>query len=238
MFKSSWFPPSIAEMGERLQIHAKAFLLKQKHWLVFGASGFLVSIPVFAQAPMVREFPIMSLILTLGWLGLGIVWFRRPKTSLWGDLIIGFTWSWLAGSIYWGWFRWEPIIHLPVEAIGLPFAFFALARGWGQVGNLFYLGSLLGTALTDVYFYLTGLMPHWRELMRVDPALYKPIFQDALAQMQTPWSAVCAITIVSLLSGLGIFGIRQNTLPWFAFSGAILSTLLVDGLFWVAATMA
>ena len=130
MFKSSWFPLSTTEISQRLQIYARAFLLKQKRWLVFGASGFLVSIPVFAQAPMVREFPLLSLILTLGWIGLGLAWFRRPKTSLWGDLMIGFSWSWLAGSIYWGWFRWEPIIHLPVEAIGLPFAFLALARGW------------------------------------------------------------------------------------------------------------
>lgn len=238
MFKSSWFPLSIAEISERLPIYVRAFLLKQKHWLVFGASAFLVSIPVFAQAPMVRAYPVISLILTLGWVILGIVWFKRPKTALWGDLILGFSWSWLAGSIYWGWFRWEPIIHLPIEAIGLPFAFFALARGWGQVGNLFYLGSLFGTALTDVYFYLTGLMPHWRELMRVDPALYKPIFQDALVQMQTPWSIVCAVVIVTVLAGMGIFGLKKRTLPWFAFSGAVLSTLLVDGLFWVVATMA
>ena len=238
MFNSSWFPPSFAQIGERLPIYVRAFLLKQKHWLVFGASAFLVSIPVFAQAPMVRAYPVISLILTLGWVILGIVWFKRPKTALWGDLILGFSWSWLAGSIYWGWFRWEPIIHLPIEAIGLPFAFFALARGWGQVGNLFYLGSLFGTALTDVYFYLTGLMPHWRELMRVDPALYKPIFQDALVQMQTPWSIVCAVVIVTVLAGMGIFGLKKRTLPWFAFSGAVLSTLLVDGLFWVVATMA
>jgi predicted membrane-bound mannosyltransferase len=81
-------------------------------------------------------------------------------------------------------------------------------------------------------------MPHWRELMRVDPALYKPIFQDALVQMQTPWSIVCAVVIVTILAGMGIFGLKKRTLPWFAFSGAVLSTLLVDGLFWVAATMA
>ena len=238
MFKSYWLPPSLAQIGERLPIYIRAFLLKQKNWLVFGASGFLVSIPVFAQAPMVRELPWLSLFLTLGWLALGIALFQRPRTNLWGDLILGFSWSWLAGSIYWGWFRWEPVVHLPIEAIGLPFAFFALARGWGQVGNLFYLGSLLGTALTDIYFYLTGLMSHWRELMRVDPALYKPIFQDALVQMQTPWGISCAVLIICVLLFLGIWSLKQKTLPWFAFSGAILSTLLVDGLFWVAAAMA
>ncbi|WP_246140446.1 DUF3120 domain-containing protein [Euhalothece natronophila] len=219
-------------------MYLRAFVLKQKSWLIFATSGFLVSIPVFAQAPMVRELPWLSLILTFGWVALGIILFQRPRSNIWGDLILGFSWSWLAGSIYWGWFRWEPVIHLPIEAIGLPFAFFALARGLGPVGNLFYLGSLLGTALTDVYFYLTGLMPHWRELMRVDPALYKPIFQDALLNMQTPWGMSCAVLIICVLLVLGIWSLKQNTLPWFAFSGAILSTLLVDGLFWIAAAMA
>ncbi len=225
-------------MSERLPIYLRAFLLKQKGWLLFGTSGFLVSIPVFAQAPMVRELPLLSLILTLGWVVLALVLFQYPRTQIWGDLILGFSWSWLAGSIYWGWFRWEPVIHLPIEAIGLPFAFFALARGWGQIGNLFYLGSLLGTALTDIYFYLTGLMSHWRELMRVDPALYKPIFQDALVQMQTPWGISCAVLIIGILLFLGIWSLKKKTLPWFAFSGAILSTLLVDGLFWIAAAIA
>lgn len=238
MFKSSWFPPSITQASERLPIYLRAFFLKQKSWLIFGTSGFLVSIPVFAQAPMVRELPSLSLILTLGWVVLAIVLFQYPRTQIWGDLILGFSWSWLAGSIYWGWFRWEPVIHLPIEAIGLPFAFFALARGWGQIGNLFYLGSLLGTALTDIYFYLTGLMSHWRELMRVDPALYKPIFQDALVQMQTPWGISCAVLIIGILLFLGIWSLQKKTLPWFAFSGAILSTLLVDGLFWIAAAIA
>jgi len=238
LFENPWWPLSLSQVGKRLPLEIKAFLLKRKHWVVFGAASFLVSVPVFAQAPMVRTMPWLSLILTLGWVALGIALWKRPKTALWGDLIIGFSWTWLAGSIYWGWFRWEPLIHLPIEAIGLPFAFFALARRWGEVGNLFYLGSLLGTALTDLYFYLTGLMPYWRELMQVEPALYKPIFQEALGKMGTPWGVICAIATVSLLLTIGIGAIKQQTYPWWAFGGAVLSTLLVDGLFWLATIMA
>ena len=99
MFNSSWLPPSISQVGERLTIYLRAFVLKQKSWLIFATSGFLVSIPVFAQAPMVRELPWLSLILTFGWVALGIILFQRPRSNIWGDLILGFCWSWLAGSI-------------------------------------------------------------------------------------------------------------------------------------------
>jgi hypothetical protein len=99
-----------------------------KTWQVFAAAAFLVSIPVFFQAPLVRYLPWFSLAMTAGWFGLGWTLIKRPSTKLWGDLLLGFSWSWLAGSIYWGWYRWEPLIHLPVEAIGLPFALWFLFR--------------------------------------------------------------------------------------------------------------
>ena len=150
-------------------------------WRVFGAASFLVSVPVFFQAPIVRLFPWVSLFLTLFWVILGWWLYKRPQTNWWGDIILGFSWSWLAGSIYWGWLRWEPLIHIPIEAIGVPFAIWCLSRGWGKIGNYFYLGSLLGTGVTDLYFYLTGLIPYWRKLMEIDPALVSPIFKSALA---------------------------------------------------------
>lgn len=207
-------------------------------WLVLAAAAFLVSVPVFAQAPMVRHLPWLSLLLTLGWCRLGMVLLKRPKTQLWGDLLLGFSWSWLAGSIYWGWLRWEPLVHLPVEAIGLPFALWGVWRGWGLVGNLFYLGSLFGTALTDMYFYLTGLIPHWREVMGVDPALATPIFQDAIAQVQTPWGVSCAIVLAFILLSVGLGSLQEQKCHWWAFGGAVLSTILVDSLFLVAASLA
>ena len=192
------------------------------------------------QAPLVRYYPEVSLGLTFFWVGLGVWLLKQEKISLWGDLLLGFSWSWLAGSLYWGWWRWEPLIHIPMEAIGLPFVLWGLYKGRGKVGNLFYLGSLLGTAITDVYFYLTGLIPYWRQLMTVelDPNLVAPIFDNALAQIQTPWGISWAIVLLNLLLAIGIYPLQKRVCHWWAFSGAVLSTILVDGLFWITASLA
>ena len=213
------------------------WITQKQTWLVFLAAAFLVSVPVFIQAPLVRLFPALSLLLTGGWVLLGFTFLSRPSTQLWGDLLLGFSWSWLAGSIYWGWLRWEPLIHLPVEAIGLPFALWCLWKGWGKVGNLFYLGSLLGTAITDIYFYLTNLIPYWRQLMQAEPELYPSIFQSAIAQMQTPWGTGWAVVLVVVLLAIGLRSLQKQQLHWWAFGGAVLSTIFVDGLFWLAATL-
>lgn len=209
-------------------------------WRVFFTASFLVSVPVFFQAPIVRLFPKVSLILTLFWVGLGWYLFQRPQGRWWGDIILGFSWSWLAGSIYWGWLRTEPLIHIPIEAIGLPFALWCIWRGWGKIGNFFYLGSLLGTAITDLYFYLVDVIPYWRELMTVDidPALASPILKAALAQVQTPWGISWAIVLVNILLGVSWWSLRKIELHWWAFAGAVLSTILVDSLFWIAAYFA
>ena len=207
---------------------------------VFWTAAFLVSVPVFMQAPLVRYYPEVSLGLTFFWVALGIWLLKQAKISLWGDLLLGFSWSWLAGSLYWGWWRWEPLIHIPMEAIGLPFVLWGLYKGRGKVGNLFYLGSLLGTAITDVYFYLTGLIPYWRQLMTVelDPNLVSPIFHNALARIETPWGISWAIVLLNLLLAIGIYPLQKRVCHWWAFSGAVLSTILVDGLFWITASLA
>ncbi|WP_041804222.1 DUF3120 domain-containing protein [Microcystis aeruginosa] len=207
---------------------------------VFWTAAFLVSVPVFIQAPLVRYYPEVSLGLTFFWVGLGVWLLKQEKISLWGDLLLGFSWSWLAGSLYWGWWRWEPLIHIPMEAIGLPFVLWGLYKGRGKVGNLFYLGSLLGTAITDVYFYLTGLIPYWRQLMTVElaPNLVSPIFHNALAQIETPWGISWAIVLLNLLLAIGIYPLQKRGCHWWAFSGAVLSTILVDGLFWITASLA
>lgn len=205
-------------------------------WQIFGASAFLVSIPVFVQAPLVRLYPEISLLSTIVWLAVSLILIFSQKTQVWGDLLLGFTGSWLAGSIYWGWMRWEPIWHLPVESFGLPFAVWCLNKSWGKVGSYFYLGSLFGTAITDLYFYLTGLMPYWRQVMRAEPELAMPIFQSAIGQIETSWGIVSAVVLIVVLLVVGLLGLRDRTLHWRAFSGAVLSTLLVDGLFWLAAS--
>ncbi|AFZ03554.1 hypothetical protein Cal6303_4654 [Calothrix sp. PCC 6303] len=207
-------------------------------FLIFGAAIFLVSVPVFVEAPLVRNLPWLSLSLTGFWLWLSLNLMSRSSTYLWGDLLFGFTWSWFAGAIYWGWLRWEPLWHLPVEAIALPFAVWCLRRNWGKVGNWFYLGSLFGTVLTDIYFYLVNLIPYWREVMQVEPEEAFPILQNALTQVHTPWGGAWAIVLMVVLLTVGIVPLSKKQPHWYAFSGAVLSTILVDMLFLVAAAIA
>jgi hypothetical protein len=210
----------------------------QKTWLVFAAAVFLVSVPVFVEAPMVRSLPGLSLAMTGFWVWLSFKLMSRPQTYLWGDLLLGFSWSWLAGAIYWGWLRWEPVWHLPVESIGLPFALWCLAKNWGKVGNSFYLGSLFGTCLTDVYFYLVDLMPYWRQIMKADGHGASQILQNALAQVETPWGEAWALVLALTLLTVGILSLGEKQRHWYAFSGAVLSTILVDSLFLLAAAIA
>jgi hypothetical protein len=207
-------------------------------WQVLGAAAFLVSVPVFLEAPLVRHCPVFSLLLSGMWALLALMLRKRPQTELWGDLLWGFAWSWLAGSIYWGWLRWEPLVHLPIETIGVPFALWGLRRNWCAVGHLFYLGSLLGTAATDLYFYLTGLMPYWRQVMVVDPALAPLAFQSAMAHIQTPWGVGCAIALGTVLLAVGLRSLQKQQVGWWAFGGAVLSTIVVDGLFGLAVSVA
>jgi hypothetical protein len=215
-------------------------------WGLFGVAAFLVSIPVFVQAPLVRQWPWTSLFLTLGWVAFGYALRRKATTALYGDLILGFSLSWLAGSIYWGWFRWEPLVHLPIEAIAVPIAIWAIIRQRYLVGALFYLGSLWGTAVTDLYFYVVHLIPYWRQVMQVEPEGAFPILREALQHMQTPWGILWVGLLVSVLcvsgllpfSQLNVFKGDHTGLHWWVFSGAVMSTLLVDGLFWLAARFA
>jgi hypothetical protein len=216
----------------------QTFIATPQHWRFFGAAAFLVSVPVFLQAPLVRSLPILSLGLTMLLAAVAYRLRARAQSRLWGELLMGFTWTWLAGSLYWGWLRWEPLWHLPIESIGLPFALWGMARQNHKVGNLFYIGSLFGTVVTDVYFYLVGLVDHWRALMQVDDQAVQPIFQAAIAQVLTPWGIACAGMLVGLLFAVSLLPLLSQRLHWWTFSGAVLSTILVDGLFWFAACCA
>jgi hypothetical protein len=213
-------------------------ILGMGHRAALWIAVFLVSVPVLFQASLVRWRPELSLALTAGWLMLALYLCRSPKTRSLGDLLVGFTWTWLAGSIYWGWLRWEPLFHLPIEAIGLPLAIACLARRQAMIGSWFYLGSLFGTVVTDVYFYITNVIPHWRQLMIAEPDWVHPIFQAAIANVTTPWGVIWGLTLAGLLIVVGAMPLQMRQPCYWAFSGAVLSTLLVDGLFLVAAIAA
>ena len=204
--------------------------------LTLWAAIFLVSVPVFFQAPLVRSLPVVSLVGTIVWSWLSLYLSQRKRTQHWGELLTGFTWTWLSGSLYWGWLRSEPLWHLPVEAIALPLALWGLKKNWCSIGIWFYLGSLFGTTVTDTYFYTIDLIPAWRQIM-VNPEQADVIFHAALMQMNTPLGWSWAIGLLSLLTATGLVSLRLGTLPALAFSGAVVSTILVDGLFWIAALL-
>jgi len=146
----------------------------------FAIAVFLVCVPVFIEAPLAQYFPVWGLLATVPWLVASSLLLRRKATALWGDLLLGFTGSWLAGSLYWGWFRSEPLLHLPIEAIALPLPIYLICRQRWLAGSWFAIGSFLGTAVTDLYFYLTGLIPYWRNLMRSPADMAGPILHDTL----------------------------------------------------------
>jgi Protein of unknown function (DUF3120) len=215
---------------------AKAQSIPQ-NWQVFAAAVFLVSVPVFFEAPLVRYLPEASLVGTLLWFGAGLFLKRNPKLALWGELLVGFSWTWMAGSLYWGWLRMDPMLHLPVEAIALPIALIGLQRNWCRVGQSFYLGSLFGTIVTDLYFHVVGLIPAWKQIM-LNPSESALVLQSALTLVYTPWGLAWAAILTMVLLFVASVGLVGRRVEWLAFSGAVLSTLLVDGLFWLAAVLA
>ena len=138
---------------------------------------------------------------------------------------------------------------MPVEAIALPVAIWGLWRGFARVGNYFFMGSLFGTAITDLYIHNVNLLPQWRAAMQLNASdlALQAAMQEAMVKMQSqPGLASAAILGLVLLS-VGLFGACQGSilagqvkLPWWAFSGAVLFTLVVDSLFglgaWLEAT--
>lgn len=216
---------------------ATASLLQ--HWRVWFTSLFLVSVPVFFEAPLVRYAPWLSLICTVGWLAIAKHLQADPKSKTWGSLIWGFSLTWLCGSLYWGWLRWEPAYHVPVEALALPWAIWATRQDSYRVGGWFYIGSLLGTAITDFYFYITHLFPHWQALMQVesDVSLATPILKNALALVETPWGMIWACILAALLLIAGNKAMRSTQLGYWAFGGAVLGTIFVDLLFFAVAIL-
>ena len=90
-------------------------------------------------------------------------------------------------------------MHLPIEALGLPMVIILMRYGKAKIGNYFYLGSLLGTAITDVYFYCVGLIPYWKALMMRPPAEAGGILHSALLRMETYQGVGCAIVLLTLL---------------------------------------
>ena len=233
MLSESSHQPKLAE-----QLALPSDQTRSERRAAFLAAVFLVSVPVFVQAPLVRLQPWLSLVITLVWFLGGLYALRQETIRFWGDLAIGFSWTWLAGSLYWGWLRENPYIHLPIEAIGLPIVLVLISQQRLKIGSYFYLGSLLGTAITDLYFYWVDLIPYWQQVMQVEPTAVGSILQAALLQIENPIAVIRAFGLLSVLVFVGTLAIKSSKTHWWAFAGAVLSTILVDALFLLAATLA
>jgi hypothetical protein len=203
-----------------------------------GIAALLTLGPVFLQAPLVRVAPMAAALCTAPLLLLALVAARHPDPARQrlGILLVGFTGSWLGGSLFWGWCREHPFLHLPIEAFALPLAVGGLRTRW-RIGAMFYLASLLGTALTDGLIALTGLMPFWPPVVQASPEAAASLLQQAARSLLHPTPVV-----VLLLSGVWI-----GQLAWRLKAGdearrvaaaTLASTLLVDGVFLGAALLA
>lgn len=206
-------------------------------WHGVALGILLVSVPVFFEAPLVRTLPWLAVALTGIWAWGSVHLMRSPQTRFVGDLLLGLSWSWLAGAIYWGWFRWEPFWHIPIESVGLPFALWGIWRGWCKVGHYFYLGSLLGTAATDLYFYRMRLMPYWRQLMQAAPEQSLAIIRAGFQQVQTQEGLMAAAAFTTILLALAWWGWRHSEVHYWVVGGTLIGTVLVDGLFVVLASV-
>ena len=202
------------------------------------ASGLLVTLPVFLQAPWVRLAPFSAVLFTVPLLaiGLGLGHHRDQRLRHAGALLVGFCGSWLGGCLFWGWFRLHPIWHLPLEAFALPLALTGLQGRW-RLACGFYLGSLLGTAATDGAMALSGVMHLWPEVLNASPAAAPQLLQAAARQVLEPQSLLlvtsCALVLIQLCRWLWQQGeVGRIT------SSALATTLAVDGLFLVAALAA
>ena len=204
----------------------------------------LVVLPVFLQAPWVRLHPFTATLFTIVLLtvGLNLQLNSRGMRAEIGSLLVGFSGSWLAGCLFWGWLRAHPLLHLPIEAFALPLAVTGLNSRW-RLACGFYLSSLLGTACTDLMMLATGVMPFWPQV--VSAPLHEAGLQlhDAAMQLMRPQSL---ILLASAASGILLTArlLRQRSqadpdvqdVSGMAAS-VLTTTLWVDGLFLAAALL-
>jgi hypothetical protein len=198
----------------------------------------LVSVPVFLQAPLVRVAPLAAAMVTvpLVAVGVGLERFGRGPWQPLGPLLVGFSGSWLAGCLFWGWFRLHPVCHLPLEAFVLPLAVAGLGGRW-RLAGAFYLASLAGTAATDAAIAATGLMDLWPQVLAA-PLQEAPLLlrQAGETVLQLP-----NLALVAVLAGLLLQSCRwlwgRGTSGRVA-AATLATTLAVDGLFLAAALLA
>ena len=204
----------------------------------------MVVLPVFLQAPWVRVHPFSATLFTAVLVAIGVVLNRsgNKHKADFGALIVGFSGSWLAGCVFWGWLRAHPVLHLPVEAFALPIALAGFGTRW-RLASAFYLSSLVGTACTDLMMAVTGVMRFWPGVVTASLDTAPQLLHEAGLHLLHP----LPITALVLAAG-SILWVAQtlpkretallNSSDTLSMSAAVLmTTLWVDGLFLLAAVV-
>jgi len=216
------------------RLSATAVLASLPFW-----ASVLVVMPVFVQAPWVRQQPLSAclfgLVLTLAGILLSLKADRREQRDL-GALILGFSGSWMAGSLFWGWLPAHPVLHLPVEAFALPLALGGLTTRW-RCACAFYLTSLIGTALTDLSMAISGVMTLWPDVVTATAEQAPDLLRMAAAQVLTPKSLVVVILAAGVITKL-VAECRSradrhgdSSTAWAIATSVLFTTLVIDGVF-------
>ncbi len=198
----------------------------------------LVTVPVFVQAPWVRLAPMGAALFTVPLVGLGVLLEQRGQGPLrqLGILLVGFSGSWLGGSLFWGWCRPHPLFHLPIEAFALPLALAGLTSRW-RLAASFYLASLLGTALTDGVMAISGVMGFWPEVVSA-PLQDAPLLLQAAAAAVLEPLPLAVVLLSGALLLLVCRALWQRGEIARVAAAALATTVVVDGLFLLAAMLA
>tara|TARA_Y100001968_G_scaffold325952_1_gene368099 strand:+ start:406 stop:1044 length:639 start_codon:yes stop_codon:yes gene_type:complete len=200
----------------------------------------MVILPVFVQAPWVHVYPFSAFLFSfiIFFIGFYLLNFCHEKWSSVGSLLLGVSWSWLGGCLFWGWLRAHPVWHLPVESIALPIALSLLRTRW-EIGASFYLASLLGTAFTDLMIVLTGVMKSWPEVVEAPFSEASTILSLTAAQLFSPLSLISISIAAFLILWIAKWMNKQSRMStvscdaWLVSSAALTTTLWVDGLFFM-----
>jgi len=214
------------------------FPLRLSIWLLPGIATLLTVGPVFLQAPLVRWAPMVSALVTVPLVLLALAAARHPdpQRQQLGILLVGFAGSWVGGTLFWGWGREHPVLHLPIEAFALPLAIGGLRTRW-RIGASFYLASLLGTALTDGMIALTGLMPLWPPIVQAAPETALTLLQEAARSLLHPLSLL-ALGLTAVWIGQLAWRLKGKDEAGQVAAATLASTVLVDGVFLGAALLA
>ena len=204
----------------------------------------MVVLPVFLQAHWVRVHPFSATLFTALLVAIGVVLNRsdNQQKADFGSLIIGFSGSWLAGCVFWGWLRAHPVLHLPVEAFALPLALAGFGTRW-RLASAFYLSSLVGTAFTDLMMAVTGVMRFWPGVVTASMDTAPQLLHEAGLHLLHPLPLTALVLAASTIVWLaGTLSKREMAVfksnDTLSMSAAVLmTTLWVDGLFLLAAVV-